>query len=269
MARLRTVESWPSTRFAERPWHSDDDLAAFLGASRGLFDLYSSELPEAELTARSSTVRFFLMDEKSLGDFEVDVPERYYEGFDMGRIRVPQSFSALGGTTRIAVALEVIHAGVRALGEVRGWDRDRLDTVRERVVARGLRFVWTSPWKASPGRRHQARAVFWLDEVGHGRVQLEIRRTADGEVTARGDVALAYMTVEGFRRSAATLRWHGTETVHVVPWSGILGDDGVLTLHVDADVLPSAVPGPIAISLPAVSVTTAVVRWDAPLNPAT
>lgn len=224
MARLRTVEAWPMTRHAHSPWHEDEDLAAFLGSSRGLFELYSDELPVAEQTARASSIRFFVEDTKRPAGFGVSVFERCLEGFDVVRVAVPEGFSAVPAAERARAALDVIHATVKALGHLRGWDFEQLDEVRHRVESCGLRFRWASAWKTSPGRRHQARGVYWLGDDGHGHVQLEVRRYDDGTVIARSEPALAFMTAKGFKRSAATLRWHSAVTVTAVPWSGLFGD---------------------------------------------
>lgn len=254
MPRLRTVEAWPVTRHEGQPWHSDEDLAAFVGASRGIFDLYSEELAAAEISGRSSSVRFFLLDRKASDGFEVTVIERFYEGFEMAHIGVPNGFFAERPDVRIRTSLEVIHAGMRVLGAVRGWDLAALDAVRDRVSARGLRFIWTSRWKASPDRRHHARGVYWIDESGSGRVQLEIRCREHETIIARSELALAFMTVEGFKRSAATLRWDDSEVVAVIPWSGLLGDSGGLGLHVQAGTVPAGAPGPLAATGPATTV---------------
>lgn len=262
MPMLRTVEAWPSTRHPDRAWHSDADLAAFLGASRGVFDLYSDELPAAEQTAKASSIRFFIADNKRERGFEVGIRGRFYDGFDMANIRVPQGFGTLSRDDRVRACLEVIHAGVTAFADLRGWDRARLDEVRQRVLQRGLRFTWASDWKAGPGRHHQARAVFWLDDDGHGRMQLEIRRYDDGTAIARSQTAPAFMTAEGFKRSATTLHWHGADLVSVVPWSGLLGDAGLLQLTVADARTPAATPAPLAAGGPSPAVTSAVISED-------
>ncbi|MFN8149408.1 MAG: hypothetical protein U0R76_18300, partial [Candidatus Nanopelagicales bacterium] len=76
MARLRVVEAWPSTRHPDLPWHDDPDVAAFLGSSRGIFDLYSTELPAAEQTAKASSVRFFVRDVPSPDGFALHLNDR-------------------------------------------------------------------------------------------------------------------------------------------------------------------------------------------------
>jgi hypothetical protein len=176
---------------------------------------------------------------------------------------VPEAFAEFDAEERARAALDVVHTTVEALAQLRGWDLKRLDAVRGRVEDRGLRFDWASEWKASPGRRHQARAVYWLDDEGQGGVQLEIRRHADQTVIARGGPALAFMTVEGFKRSAKTLRWHGADTVTVTPWAGLFGDQADFTqLSVSAPLAPDARPSAIAPRESTISVVTTVLTGE-------
>lgn len=247
VARLRVVEAWPSTRHPDHPWHEAPDVAAFLGSSRGIFDLYSAELPAAEQTAKASSMRFFVRDVPSPDGFALHLHDRFIQSFEMVGVTVPTGFAHRSADERTEAALDVVHAAVIALAGPRGWDGRRLDEVRDRVVAQGLRFCWCSEWKSAPGRRHQARGVYWLDAVGDGHVQLEIRAT-DGTIVARSDPTLAFMTSEGFRRSAATLRWQDAGTVALVPWAGLLGDDGLVVVDVHGPVAESGVPEPVNVS---------------------
>lgn len=261
---LRRVEAWPATRHAHLPWHRDADFAAFLAASRGVFDLYSAELPGAEQKASASSIRLFLEeDTKRSAGFGVSVRGRFFEGFEQGWVAVPAGFAELEPGERARAALDVMHAAVQALAGVRGWDADRLEEVRHRVESRGLRFTWASDWKASPDRRHQARAVYWLDDAGHGHVQLEISPRNDPTPLARSEPVLAFMTSEGFKRSASTLGWLSRDTVSVVPWVGLFGDvDGLAQLSTAEPLALLALPQPIRLGGPTTDVTTTVVTEE-------
>lgn len=158
--------------------------------------------------------------------------------------------------------LDVIHETVKALGALRGWDAGRLDEVRDRVEQLGLRFRWSSDWKSSSGRRHQARGVYWLDDDGHGHVQLEIRRADDGTVVSRSEPVLAFMTAEGFKRSAATLRWLNADNVTAVPWAGIVGDEGHMHLDVAGPQWPLGAPAPVSVTDSATAVSVKVLTGD-------
>ena len=83
MARLRVVEAWPSTRHPDHPWHENSDVAAFLGSSRGIFDLYSAELPAAEQTAKASSIRFVVRDVPSPDGFSLHLHDRFIQSFEM------------------------------------------------------------------------------------------------------------------------------------------------------------------------------------------
>lgn len=121
-----------------------------------------------------------------------------------------------------------------------------------------MRFIWESKWKASPDRRHQARGVFWINDDGHGLVQLEIRQT-QSHILARTAPVLAFMTAEGFKRSAATLRWQSTATVTVVPWAGLFGDyAGLVELNTAAGIGAPGWLQPVVADGPPVKVTTTV-----------
>lgn len=259
MPKLRVVEAWPSTRHAGRPWHPDEDLSAFLAASRGVFELYSQQLVAIGQQAEVSSVRFFLDDVLLPSGFEVNVVEQCDGGFEVVRVSAPERFCELSAADRARVALQVIDAGVLVLAELRGWDVVRVAEVGPKVQAQGLRFVWVSPWKSSPGRRHQARGVFWLDDDGHGQVQVEVRRSADSVVVARSAPALAFMTIDGFRRSAASLRWQDAGTVLLVPWAGLLEHTGLVSVSTGGALAAPALPGRIPAGAVAVSIRTAVV----------
>lgn len=186
---------------------------------------------------------------------------RFLGSFELVRVAVPQGFGRLPEAERASAALDVIHETMRALGALRGWDASRLDDVRRRVEQRGLRFRWAGGWKSAPGRRHQARGLYWLDGDGHGHVQLEIRRAPDGVVVARSTPEPAFMTVEGFKRSAATLRWLTRDTVTVVPWVDILEGSGRVDLDVTGLRSPLAWPADLPVR-PGVDVGVTVLTGD-------
>jgi hypothetical protein len=259
--RLRRVEAWPATRHVDRPWHVDSDIAAFLASSRGIFEVYSDELVAAGQTARASSIRFFI-DEVECHQFEVFPLRGFVEGFDPVHLAIPASFHTVTEGARSNAVLDVIDTAVQALAELRGWDAASLAKVRGRVEQRGLRFTWASDWKSARGRRHQARCVYWIDDDGHGRAQVEIR-DAEGSLVARSEPALAFMTSDGFKRSAATLRWSDSATVAVVPFIGLLRDDrGGLQLRVDGPVAPSGLPPSAPVSDHRVEVRVTVRSGD-------
>ena len=109
--------------------------------------------------------------------------------------------------------------------------------------ARQLEFVWTTPWKASPDRHHEARATFSLADDGFGRAVVEVReRRDDGGKVARSQTARAYSTVEGFKRSAKTLRWRGG-MVTMTPSVDFLGrPEGTINFYPSAALVQDETP---------------------------
>jgi hypothetical protein len=91
---------------------------------------------------------------------------------------------------------------------------------RDHVLDAGLAYRWDGPWKASPDRRHRARARYHLAPDGYGRVRIEVRRRDDETVVAVSAEAVAFSTSRGFERSARTLRWAGSAAVGLVPYAG-------------------------------------------------
>ncbi|GAA1240837.1 hypothetical protein [Oryzihumus leptocrescens] len=128
-----------------------------------------------------------------------------------------------------------------------------LEALRAQVAEQGLRLWWASAWKLSPNRRHKAPGVYRIAPDGYGRVQLEVwAATGRDEVVARTEPAVAFSTLQGVARSAATLRWDGSERVSLVPWSGLFGqssgrlqvdlttDEPMVPLRIDTPVGPGA-----------------------------
>lgn len=261
MPQLTRVEAWPATRHVDRPWHADRDIAAFLASSRGIFELYSAELAAAGQTARASSIRFFV-DEVQRDEFEVLPLRGFVEGFDLVHIAIPIGFAEQAEAVRSNAVLDVIDTAVLALAELRGWDASALAAVRERVEQRGLRFTWASDWKSAPGRRHRARCVYWLDDEGNGYVQIEVQNT-EHAILARSAPALAFMTSQGFKRSAATLRWSDTATVGVVPFIGPFGDErDRLQVSANGPLAPSGLLPEVPISPDRVEVKVTVRSGD-------
>lgn len=153
-------------------------------------------------------------------------PEKPYDlPGEMGEIHAAASVGKLGSRDRARLVLEVVHAAVGQLAGYRGWDPDQFQSCYEHVVEHGFTYHWASPWKASPDRRHRARAVYELTaDDGWGRVRLEIADRASGEVMAASAQAVAFCTSKGFERSAKTLSWGGSDLVLLLPYCGLLGD---------------------------------------------
>ncbi|WP_328471125.1 hypothetical protein OHA21_06420 [Actinoplanes sp. NBC_00393] len=231
MSHLRRIGFWPLSGFPDRPWMEHPDEDAFVRSARSVSELYSEAVREAQVPNRHSELRLFCHLDENRDDVQVTVFPDVTEGFEMGGAALPPGVAALPGPARARLVLEVLHAAVTRLGTVRGWDRTVLDAAHAHALASGLRYRWAGPAKTGPDRRHTARPVFVLHDDGFGRVVIEVRRRDDDRTVAVSQSSTAFSTLEGFQRSARTLRWRNRTTVDLVPWAGLFGDQqGLLTL---------------------------------------
>jgi hypothetical protein len=263
MPRFRRVDTYPPTGFPDRMWGSHPEgpgepvVDAFLRASRPVVELYSGALGGVDLHGpRGSLV---LHPGAHLGGDDGPVSVRVWSAqpHDMpsetGFVGLPASVGRLDAAGRARLALEAVHAGVVRLAAVRGWDSERLEACRKHVLDNDLTYAWAGPWKASPDRRHQARATYRLGALdGFGRARLEVRRRADEEVVVTSDEAVAFCTAAGLERSAGTLRWTGPHEVGLTPYVGLVRphDGGRLVARSSDGRWEVELPGPVAVRTP-------------------
>jgi len=236
MVRLKRLEVLPTTRAPEGRWDAEPALDAFLSAARGVCEALSSELPAADLSGRRSWLEFYVR--STDGEHAVaDVARSHDASFGDGNLCVPSRFASLSPDEAASAALDLLGAALRELGAAYQWPRERLEALRERVEGAGLRFTWRGPWKAAPGRRHEASCVYRIADDGLGRVQLEVRRRGQSEVLARTEEGVACGTARALQASAATLRWRDADSVSVVPWVDLAGQQqGLLEVVLDQPV---------------------------------
>ena len=222
MAHFKLVLVWPPTGFPDRSWSDDDDPEedAFVRSARSVTELYSEGLAALGIEGRCSELRFLVGHDPAATDVTVRVSTRRPEGFEFAGASLPTGVAALPIPERQRLVLDVIHGAVLRLAEARGWDLQELDAVRRHVLDRGFEFRWDGPYKSSPDRRHRARARYRLTDTGYGRAHIEVVDRDGSVVTESGD-ALAFSTLEGFKRSARTLRWDGGRLVQLVPYAGL------------------------------------------------
>ncbi len=241
MPVFRRIEVWPATGFPDRPWLEDPDDDAFVRSARSVCELYSEGIAKARLRAPSSSLRIICVDRDRSDEVLVVVGTRSTD--DYGRVTLPRGVAALAGRARAQLVLEVVHGAMLRLAEARGWPILDLEAARAHVEHHGARFVWTGPAKSSSDRRHTARPVYRLMDDGYGRVVLEVRRRADEVLVARSEEALAFSTLEGFQRSARTMRWRDKEAVELVPYCGLLSQaTGHLMVDLTACTADEALP---------------------------
>lgn len=208
-----------ATHFAGAAGDQDEDKDAVLAASRGVCEVYSEELGAGDVSARTSSVRLFLDEHKGETGFEVTVADSYREGFDHARVRVPTGFVRLGQDVRTHTVLDVVHAGITGLGDVRRWDRTAIDAVRDRVLARGL-------------------VLQELHAAGVGAYSSELWRVV--ELLARGDDWAAWCEATPYRSLRLQVRVPDPRWDESAPRSGARkqGEDLIVTIGTERAGLP-------------------------------
>ncbi|HXH81240.1 hypothetical protein [Nocardioides sp.] len=228
MARFRTVETYPQTGFPDRMWGGhpqqpgDPATDAFLRAARPVVALYTEALEQVHVDGPRSSLWISVTAGLDPTDVRLTLwKQEPDDGPERAFVTLPSSIQEMDAAGRAALALEVVHAGVRALAGVRGWDPDAFDGCHEHVVKHDFVYSWAGPWKTSPDRRHQARATYRMaDPDGFGRVCLELRRRGEQQTLAVTPPALSGCTTKGLRSSAATLRWSDAADVALIPLMG-------------------------------------------------
>jgi hypothetical protein len=137
---------------------------------------------------------------------------------------VPTSAGLLSGAQRSRLVLDVLHTSMLQLAPHRGWSVEALARVRSTLLTTGVGFEWASPWKSSPNRALEARAVFRVADDGFGRVVVEVRDRRSRDLVARSRPAITFSGPSGFRQVTQTLRWRGT-MVEVIPLVTTIGKE--------------------------------------------
>ncbi|HEU0101200.1 MAG TPA: hypothetical protein VFR07_02685 [Mycobacteriales bacterium] len=243
MVRLKRLEVLPTTRAREGRWSAEPAIDVFLSAARGVCEALSVELSAADLSGRRSWLEFYAR--STDGEHAVaEVARSHDASFGDGNLYVPPRFASLTPDEAASAVLDLLGAALRELAAAYQWPRERLEALRERVEDVGLRFTWRSPWKAAPGRRHEASGVYRIADDGLGRVQLEVRCRGQSEVLARTEEGVTCGTAKALQASAATLRWRDAGSVAVVPWVDLAGQQqGLLEVVLNQPVVAPLVAG--------------------------
>ncbi|WP_157368219.1 hypothetical protein [Alloactinosynnema sp. L-07] len=224
MAVLRTVEFWPKTGFPGGPWADTPDVDTFVKTARRVCERYSELLALGGVRSRTSSVRLFAHPDTARADVLGEVYVDPQSDGEFAVVSLPPGISVLAPQARAMLVLEVVHRCLLRLASARGWDPAVLDAAYRHTIESGLAFTWSSAWKASPGRCFRARATFRLADDGYGRVSVEIQERSGGTVVGHTSESLSFSTIEGFKRSAATLRWVGRSAVRIHPFVSPFGD---------------------------------------------
>jgi hypothetical protein len=224
---------WPGMGKADELWSGLDDESpeadSFDRTSMRVCAAFSREIQSSDISANSSEIRFFA-DLGDLPEISVSIAERYYEGFESGRISVPAGFHLLSPTVRASLVADAVEVGVTKLAQLRGWDIEAVAAAMNRVRASGYRFEWEGPWKSSPSRQWKVRLTAELLDDGFARIRSEIARSA-GQTSFLTSPILGGTSQQSLDRAAKSLRWDGSERFAF--WNGFRSVDEVIA-EVDA-----------------------------------
>lgn len=218
MAVFRDVHFWPSVGSPDRPWLEDPGADAFVKSARRVCELYSEGLARGGLEGPSAQLRLNTHRHEDRDVVSVTVFTENVGGFEMAGVSLPDGVDLLSGESRGLLVLDVIHGAVERLAAARGWHVAAAVAARDHALEKHLQYSWHGRWKASPGRRHEARARFRLEDDGFGRVRVEVRDRTTGDRVTSSREELAVGTLAGFKRSAATLRWDTSDLVALTPY---------------------------------------------------
>lgn len=168
------MSGWWGTAWVE----DDPDGDAFAKVSRGICDVYSSALADADQEHRVSSLRIFIDTGPRLVPGAPDAQQtvvlsptrtdKVFEGFEQAAVRVGAGFAALSVEEQSRLALDAVHAAANGMAEFRGLELAAFEQARAAVLAADYTYTWTSDWKSAPGRRRRARCTFrsTTDSVG-------------------------------------------------------------------------------------------------------
>jgi hypothetical protein len=137
----------------------------------------------------------------------------------MGHLSVPSDFTLRTPQLSAQMLLEAVHGLVSRLAVARGWDPTVLEGCRQQALDNGLEYRWISDPKASPNRRHRARAIFRLPPDGYGRVRLEVLRPEDGTVVGSSAPARGFAAPPDRCAGTATTRCPWFPTTSCPPYA--------------------------------------------------
>jgi hypothetical protein len=211
---IRDFWFWPSTGSPQDPW-DDAGVDAFARTARSVCESVRDHLVSRQLQAKHREIRFGCVEGNARAQtIEATVSEGGWIG---GALYVPKRFAELNLSARVGVIEMTVAAILREIGNRSGWPQETATEVVSEIAAAGFAFEWTSDWKSSRNRRRRVRAVYRLTpHAGYGQCSLELEDRERG--TFYSPAFEAFSTLEGFRRSAKTLRWLNADEVRFLPY---------------------------------------------------
>src|SRR5580765_1145107 len=234
MAMLRDIYFYPPMGVVDQPWGEyPPPLDRLVRTARRVCERYAEGLRAAGITSVGPGLLTIHPDQETQAVSEgrgsepaVTVLTGRPDGCELARCRVPAGVEDLAAQSRARLVLALIDAAMAELGRARGWDAAKLRQAHDHVISHDLGFTWTSPWKSSRTRAHRVQVRVNLDDDGYGRL-LVVFAQRDGTMVGAVGPFVAFSTVEGFKRSWATVRWNEDDTgVRLTPYSGLFGLTG-------------------------------------------
>ena len=197
-------------------------VAAFQASGVAVCEAFAEGLREQQLDNRHSELRLFAQAADSGEHVLVEVFDDR-EGFERAEVHIPTAVGDLTHHARALLVLDTLTTAASRLGVLRGWPSAAVAAAREHALDRGLSYAWAGAWKKNRSRVLEARAAYRITGEGAGRASLQLRRVGDDHLTTWSPQATAWQSWEGFKRSAATLRWAGDGLVQVMPYAAPFG----------------------------------------------
>jgi type II secretory pathway component PulJ len=231
--RVREAWLWPNGGRLGRAWVPDSpggDALAQAGAVVGAQLLLL--LAKHEVRLRSSSLQVLVHHEPaSASEVELTVFDDLTEGGESARVNVPAAVAELTGEQRWWLAFDVLRSACEQLQQVTGEVPGPWQALAAEMLTLGPVQRLTSPWKASPDRRHRARVVSELRVDHHlGAMWIEIARRGEDVAIGRGPVSNS-----SSRRPPLAPTWQGSATASLallVDHGGLLLEPGELTATV-------------------------------------
>jgi hypothetical protein len=179
--------------------------------------LYSRELAQTDLEAKTSWGRFILREDgqpfepgssPALGDLGMG---------EVHEVPAPMHLLDLPDDQRRRDMLEFLHEHMLILATARGWQKAPLEAAHLGVVQNRYEYSLTAAPKSSPDRRHKATLTLTIDGQGDAWLQVVFSDKA-GNIVHRSSPIPTDESQRNFNAAKRAMRWLDDRTVKVEPW---------------------------------------------------
>ena len=163
-------------------------------------------------------IRLKPVDDPSLvvgfGDRPAQVAWGMGEVFD---VLLDPSILAMPPDQRPPRYLDWLHGNLLQLAEARGWPTAGFEQAHSGCVEDGLLLAWQGPAKTSANRRLKAVPGYRFDQNGDCWATVTVS-VPSGDPIAVGGPWDCYPEFGYFKKSARSIRWLSSSTVHIATW---------------------------------------------------